>query len=425
MHCIFLCWWCSNSTLGHTMMKPFFVSCGLFILGASIASCDHLFTKAPDPSETFDAPIEGLSNEQRLIFARGDDAFGEVFTFQTGLGPLFNQTSCERCHVGDGRGHPSTNLKRFGRNLGGGIFDPLLEFGGPQLQERSMPGYLAESLPPHANAISVRGGPLVVGLGLIEAIPDSAILRFADPNDLDGDGVSGRPNVIVAPGFLGLPPGPYNGKYLGRFGRKAGAINLLQQTATAYHQDIGITSDFLPEENINPLVGGPGGDPVPDPEISASVVHDVVFYLQTLRPPLRRNTTDPLVRRGEQLFSIITCTSCHVPALQTGAHPISVLSNKTAYLYSDLLLHDMGPDLADNFIEGEATGSEWRTTPLWGLGIVENVLGGTPFYLHDGRTSDLRVVIDLHKGEADRSRRAFQQLSQDDQEALIAFLKSL
>ncbi len=394
-------------------------------VSATLPGCDDLLTKAPEPSQSFDAPIDGLTNEQRAIFARGDEAFGEVFTFQTGLGPLFNQASCERCHVADGRGHPRVNLIRFGRNLGNGQFDPMREFGGPQLQERSMPGYPAEVIPVHANAISERGGPLVVGLGLIEAIPDQAILSHADPNDADGDGISGRPNFIDAPEFLALPSGPYNGKYLGRFGRKAGAINLLQQTATAYHQDIGITSDFLPEENHNPLVGGTGGDPVPDPEISAATVNDVVFYLQTLRPPLRRNAHDPVVQHGEHLFRTIKCASCHVPAMRTGPHPIAALSNKTAYLYSDLLLHDMGPDLADNFIEGEATGTEWRTTPLWGLGIVENVLGGTPFYLHDGRTSDLRVVIDLHKGEADSSRRAFQHLSREDQEALIAFLKSL
>ena len=395
------------------------ISLGLFL------GCDELLTKAREPNESFDAPINGLTHGQRAIFARGDDAFGEVFTFQTGLGPLFNQASCERCHVGDGRGHPSVNLKRFGRNLGGGQFNPLIEFGGPQLQERSMPGYPAETIPSHANAISERGGPLVVGLGLIEAIPDQTILSNADPNDADGDGISGRANLITAPEFLGLGPGPYNGNYLGRFGRKAGAINLLQQTATAYHQDMGITSDFLPVENHNLLVGGTGGDPVADPEIPAATVNDVVFYLQTLRPPLRRAANDPDVLTGEQLFSTIKCASCHVPVMMTGQHPIAALNNRPTALYSDLLLHDMGPDLSDNFVEGEATGTEWRTTPLWGLGIVENVLGGTPFYLHDGRTSDLRAVISLHKGEADSSRIGFQQLPIASQEALLKFLKSL
>jgi CxxC motif-containing protein (DUF1111 family) len=387
--------------------------------------CDALLTSAPKDNESFDAPIDGLTNEQRGIFSRGDEAFGEVFTFQTGLGPVFNQAACERCHVGDGRGHPSVNLKRFGRNLGDGQFDRLVEYGGPQLQERSLPGYPAESIPALANAISERGGPIVVGLGLIEAIPDSTILLNADPDDVNADGISGRPNLIDAPGFLGLGPGPYGGKHLGRFGRKAGAINLLQQTATAYQQDIGITSDYIPVENHNPLAGGTGGDPVPDPEVSAATVNDVVFYLQTLRPPLRRDGSNPEVVRGEQLFSQIKCASCHLPSMASGLHPIAALSNRTVDLYSDLLLHDMGPDLADNFIEGDADGSEWRTTPLWGLGIIETVLGGTPFYLHDGRTSDLRIVIDLHKGEAAAARSAFQQLPASDQEALLKFLRSL
>jgi CxxC motif-containing protein (DUF1111 family) len=395
------------------------------VINTFLIGCDALLTKEPEPDQSFEGPIDGLTNEQRGIFARGDEAFGEAFTFQTGLGPLFNQASCERCHVGDGRGHPRVNLKRFGNNLGGGQFDPLIEFGGPQLQERSIPGYPAETIPANANAISERGGPIVVGLGLIEAIPDLTIMNNADPNDTNGDGISGRPNLVTAPDFLGLPPGPYNGRYLGRFGRKAGALSLLQQTANAYHQDMGITSDFIPEENFNPLAGGRGGDPVPDPEVSAATVNDVVFYLQTLRPPSRRNPDDATVRRGEQIFQALKCNSCHVPMMMTGASPIAALNAVPAHLYSDLLLHDMGPDLADNFIEGEATGTEWRTTPLWGLGIVENVLGGTPSYLHDGRTSDLRLVIDVHKGEANASRLAFQRLPAADQEALIRFLKSL
>jgi CxxC motif-containing protein (DUF1111 family) len=400
------------------------VGTALFSLVLAIG-CDELLTEAPAPDESFDSPIDGLTAEQQGIFARGDEAFGTVFTFETGLGPIFNQPSCERCHVGDGRGHPTTNLKRFGVNLGGGAFDPLAEFGGPQLQDKSMPAYPAEKIPSHANAISVRGGPIIVGLGLIESIPDAAILAHADQFDANGDGISGRPNFIAAPSFLGLGPGPYNGKYLGRFGRKAGAINLLQQTATAYHQDIGVTSDYIPVENLNPLAGGAGGDPIADPEIPAGTVDDVVFYLQTLRAPLRRNADESGVRRGEEIFVAIKCASCHVPSMMTGDHPIAALRNKEARLYSDLLLHDMGPDLADNFIEGEATGTEWRTTPLWGLGIVETVLGGIPYYLHDGRSSDLREVISLHKGEADSTRIRFEQLPAPDQETLIAFLKSL
>ena len=415
-----------NHSLTVTIVKTIFrniLSLCFFLL--ILSGCDQLLTETPAADDSLDGPIDGLTNSQRGIFALGDEAFGTVFTFESGLGPIFNQPSCERCHVGDGRADPSVNLIRFGRNLGGGLFELLPEFGGPQLQDRSMPGYPAETLPAEADAISVRGGPIVVGLGLLEAIPDSSILSRADENDSDGDGVSGKPNLVVAPEFLGLSVGPYGGKYIGRFGRKAGAINLLQQTATAYHQDIGVTSDYMPSENYNPQSGGAGGDPVADPEIPAATVNDVVFYLQTLRPPFRRNEDDPEVARGGDLFEQVKCASCHIPAMQTGEHPIAALSNKSVHAYTDLLLHDMGPELADNFIEGQSTGYEWRTTPLWGLGIVGNTLGGIPRYLHDGRTSDLREVIALHQGEADSSRVRFGLLSLPDQEALLVFLKSL
>jgi len=154
-------------------------------------------------------------------------------------------------------------------------------------------------------------------------------------------------------------------------------------------------------------------------------VQNVVIYLKTLRPPARRNESDPEVIQGEQLFSTIGCASCHIQEMQSGPSLIEPLNFKAVKLFSDLLLHDMGPDLADNFPEGDATGTEWRTTPLWGLGIVENVLGGTPFYLHDGRTSDLTEVIQLHQGEAQSSNNRFFALPGSDRGALLAFLKSL
>jgi len=154
-------------------------------------------------------------------------------------------------------------------------------------------------------------------------------------------------------------------------------------------------------------------------------VNNVVIYLQTLRPPLRRNADDPVVKQGEQIFADIGCTGCHVPEMQSGPSDIATLAFKRVPLYSDLLLHDMGPALADNYPEGEATGTEWRTTPLWGLGIVENLLGGTPFYLHDGGTSDLSEAIMLHGGEAENSKNRFAALRAEQRAALLAFLKSL
>ncbi len=398
----------------------------VFLTILFLTACSDLLTEAPDETTIFDGPIEGLTSAQLKAFFDGDEAFSEVFNVQTGLGPIFNNTACVNCHPADGRAHPSTNLIRFGRD-NGGVFDYMLEVGGPQLQDRSIPGYPAEVFPVNATGRSKRGGPIVTGLGLIEAIPDATILANEDPNDADGDGISGRANFVEAPDYLqiGAEKIIRGGKYLGRFGRKATSIALLQQTVGAYKNDIGITTDFDPVEIFNPLVGGRIGDNVPDPELPTETVNNVVLYLQTLRPPSRRNEDAPTVIQGEQIFAQIGCASCHIPEMQSGPSPIDALAFKPVRLYSDLLLHDMGPALADNFPEGEATGTEWRTTPLWGLGIVENVLGGTPFYLHDGGTSDLVEVIALHLGEAESASNRFFALPQNQQDALIAFLKSL
>jgi len=389
------------------------------LVAATGIACDALLTEPPAEGETFDAPLPGLTNAQHAAFARGDEAFEKAFSVREGLGPLFNQPSCESCHPGDGRGSPRTRLVRFGF-WNGLTFDPLLSKGGPQLQERSIPGVTPEVLPPEANGVSVRIGPPVFGLGLIEAIPDSAILANADEADGNGDGISGRPNWVSTPEYVGMGPGPH----LGRFGRKAGVAFLLQQVVTAYQQDIGITTEFLPVENPHPQSGVPLRDDTPDPELPASVVNDVVFYLQTLAPP-RRGEETPEILQGKQIFMAIGCASCHVPVLQTGDHPIAALRKKPVELYSDLLLHDMGPELADGVHEGTATGTEWRTAPLWGLRLVREFLGGSAAYLHDGRTSDLREAIRAHGGEAQNARNMFLQLSQAEQQLLIRFLETL
>ncbi|MEX2090056.1 MAG: di-heme oxidoredictase family protein, partial [Bacteroidota bacterium] len=167
------------------------------------------------------------------------------------------------------------------------------------------------------------------------------------------------------------------------------------------------------------------GDDVPEPEVSRSTIDDVLFYLRTLAPP-KRGPVSPQVLQGEQLFQQVGCASCHIPSMKTGTHPsIAALSQVDVPLYSDLLLHDMGPQLEDNFIEGEAGGTEWRTSPLWGMRLVADHLGGNPFYLHDGRTSELAEVIRLHGGEAAGARGRFLVLPKQDQDALIAFLLSL
>ncbi|MEX2115681.1 MAG: di-heme oxidoredictase family protein [Bacteroidota bacterium] len=390
------------------------------VLSCGAIACDALLTEPPADGETFDAPIAGLSTTETAAFVRGDEAFGKAFSVREGLGPLFSQPSCESCHPGDGRGSARTSLVRFGF-WNGLSFDLLLSDGGPQLQERSIPGVLPETIPSRANVISTRTGLAVFGLGLIEAIPDSVILAYADENDMNADGISGRPNLVGAPEYLGRGPGPH----LGRFGRKAGVAFLLHQVVNAYQQDIGITTDYLPLENAHLQAGVPTRDDVPEPELAASVVNDVVFYLQTLSPP-RQGDESPDVAAGKQLFSSIGCASCHRPSMQTGSdHPIKALRNTEVRLYSDLLLHDMGPELADGFYEGVAIGTEWRTTPLWGLRLVREFLGGTPVYLHDGRTSDLREAIRAHGGEAQAARDAFLQLNEQDKQALMKFLESL
>ncbi|MCA9671517.1 MAG: thiol oxidoreductase [Myxococcales bacterium] len=399
-------------------------------LALALAGCGTLFSDAPDEDAILDGPIAGLSRTQLETFFAGDDRFSERFTAATGLGPVFNERSCASCHPGDGRGHPSTNLTRFGRGDPDDPprFDNLLALGGPQLQDRAVPGYVPEVLPREATGISVRGGPIVVGLGLIEAIPDTAILANADPDDRDGDGISGRANYVAVPEFF-TPLYDHHeiigGKALGRFGRKATAITLFDQTVGAYHADMGLTTDAISRDVYNPLVGGPSGDAAPDPEVSSDVVASVVFYLRTLRPPEQQNSGDAEVQRGATLFTQVGCAKCHVPELRSGSSPIAALSDKPVRLYSDLLLHDMGPALADNYPEGDANGREWRTTPLWGLGRVPNVLGGQAFYLHDGRARTLVEAIEAHGGEAESAKRAAFALGADDREALLSFLRSL
>jgi CxxC motif-containing protein (DUF1111 family) len=212
---------------------------------------------------------------------------------------------------------------------------------------------------------------------------------------------------------------------LGRFGRKATTIDLLHQTVNAYHDEIGITSDERPDDVFNPLVGGPSGDTVADPEVGSADVRNVVFYLQTLRAPLRRTVADAEVRTGEDLFAQIGCTACHKPELSTGDSPIEALRSTTVAAYSDMLLHDMGPALADGFPEGDASGREWRTTPLWGLGIIDGQLGGAAFYMHDGRARTLSDAIELHGGEALASARKFSALEDVDRRRVLVFLRSL
>jgi len=387
----------------------------IFITG--IISCDKLMPDAPADDQVLDGPIEGLTPEQNRIFLSGDVAFNdEIFSANNGLGPRFVATSCGSCHAGDGKGHPFTTLTRFGQS--DTLANEFLHLGGPQLQQLALPGYQPEQIPAGAT-FSKFTPPANTGLGLLEAVPDATLLALADEKDADGDGISGRPNWINIPSYSLLRPGAVerNGKYIGRFGKKAAVYDLHQQTANAYNQDMGVNSTYEAYNTYNGLEV--------DPEISNQTLLDVVFYLQTLKAPIQRNQNDPDVIAGKQIFSNISCNKCHTPQLQSGPSSIAALSNKTFFPYTDLLLHDMGPALNDGYTEGTALPAEWRTPPLWGLGLSKNSQGGQVFLMHDGRARSIEEAILLHGGEATQSKNSFQQLSASDKIRIIRFLESL
>ena len=381
-------------------------------------SCEKLLPSSSADDELLDGPVAGLSHEQNAVFLRGDIAFNdEIFSRDNGLGPIFVATSCGSCHAGDGKGHPFSTLTRFGQSdtTNGNLF---LSSGGPQLQNRAIPGFSPEMVPAGASFSSFTP-PANTGLGFLDAVPDATLIALSDPEDLDADGISGRPNWIVAPAYSHIRTNSIvrNGKYIGRFGKKAAAYDLLHQTANAYNQDIGITSTYEMRDTYTGLPVGP--------EISNQTVLAVVFYLQTLKAPIQRNTSDPEVMAGKQIFLDINCGKCHVPQLSTGTSAIEALSNKTFYPYTDLLLHDMGSGLNDGYTEGTALPAEWRTPPLWGLGLSKNSQGGQYFLMHDGRAGSIRQAIEMHGGEALASRNAFGQLSEQDKQKLQKFLESL
>lgn len=394
------------------LIKPFL----LVILYFSLISCDASYVDVPGEDELLDGAIEGLSTSQSAQFLRGDRAVNEIFTRATGLGPTFVGTSCINCHAGDGKGHPFTSLIRFGQvDQTGNTF---LNQGGPQLQNRALPGFLPEEIPAGAT-FSKFMPPAITGLGLLQYVSDADLLEMTDPDDINGDGISGTVNWIAIPKYSLTASNAVseNGKYIGRYGKKASAFDLLHQTVNAYNQDMGITSLFNPIDHYSNVEI--------DAEISTAKVNDVVFYLKTLKAPIQRNQNDAAVIRGKNIFNQINCTGCHKSELKTGYSPIGPLSYKTFAPYTDLLLHDMGSVLDDGYTEGSAKTYEWRTPPLWGIGLSENSQGGNLFLMHDGRAKTIEQAITLHGGEAQQSRNAFEKLSKEDKEKLLIFIKSL
>ncbi len=415
-------------------------------------------------STAFENPVPGLEANQMARFLAGDAAFEAVFVsapaeVNGGLGPVFNQTSCVGCHGRDGRGRsgfgesaPFVGSSLMQVSLPGagsehpGAPAPVPGFG-LQIGDRAIFGVSPEGRVgtswfeeegrfadggtytlrhptydltdtyidlPAGVLTSVRMAPPVFGRGLLEAVDESGILALADPGDADGDGISGRPNYV-----FDIRAGR---TVLGRFGWKANHPTLLQQVATAYREDIGITTPYFPREST---AGQPQVDGLDDdPELSPEILDDVVFYVATLAVPARRDLDDPVALRGEMQFAEAGCAACHVPGLRTGPHEVASLSNQVIHPFTDLLLHDMGDELADRRPDYEADGREWRTPPLWGIGLTATV-NGDPAYLHDGRAATLMEAVMFHGGEAEMAREAVREMSAEDRRALIAFLNSL
>jgi CxxC motif-containing protein (DUF1111 family) len=254
-------------------------------------------------------------------------------------------------------------------------------------------------------------------VGLLEAIPEDDIVAASDPDDSDGDGISGRPNWVTDT--------TTGERSLGRFGWKANVASVERQVAGAFLGDIGVTSPILPEQNCTEVqtacAAAPNGG---EPEISADLLEKVVFYTQTLAVPARRDLTSSEVKEGANVFAELGCSGCHQPRQETGNDPLAALANQVIFPFTDLLLHDMGPRLADDRPDGEASGTEWRTAPLWGIGLTETVSGHT-FFLHDGRARSLEEAILWHGGEAEASVEGFKALSSEQRLQLVAFLRSL
>lgn len=399
-------------------MKPFIITF-LDLLIIILGSCEHFGPPEPEEHELLDGPIEDLTIEEQKQFLAGDIAFNdEIFTVEKGLGPVFVGTSCGSCHAGDGKGHPFVKFTRFGQSDSTGNKYATFGDGRNQLQHKAIPGYEGQVLPEGA-PFSEFVAPIVTGLGYLDAVTDETILALADPDDLDGDGISGRPHYNFPPDYVKLRPNSIakSGRYIYRFGKKASTYNLLHQTVDAYNQDIGITSIFDP---IDPYSGLKQ-----DPEIPTQTVLNVTLYLKTLKAPIQRNQNDLEVVAGKKLFEDIQCSSCHTPTLQTGFSPIVRLSYQEFHPYTDLLLHDMGPELDDGYTEGYAETYEWRTPPLWGLGLSEDSQGGQIYLMHDGRARSIEEAILLHGGEAESAKNEFTELPSEKKEQLISFLNSL
>lgn len=433
--------------------------------------------------DAFSQVSANASNKAELRFKVGNGLFRKLWVSapastqaSDGLGPLYNARACQRCHIKDGRGHPPErpeddgvsmllrlSVPRDVSTLEGELLAYLSEAPEPtyglQLQDRSVAGVAAEGRigvsweeipvalsggetaslrepawrvdapaygPLHPDTrLSPRVAQPMIGLGLLEAVPEAEILAHADPEDADGDGLSGRPNRVWSR--------EADAWMLGRFGWKAGEPSVREQSADAFAGDMGLSTSLNPVHSADCTAAQPECLAAPNgasPQYDDLEVHDealdlVAFYARNLAVPARRDVDDPQVLRGKAMFYESGCTGCHTPKFVTARETIDPEhAFQLIWPYSDMLLHDMGAGLADNRGEWAATGREWRTVPLWGIGLTEAV-GGHSYFLHDGRARSLLEAILWHGGEAGAAAEAVRTMTPADRAALIRFLESL
>ncbi|HVJ65009.1 MAG TPA: di-heme oxidoredictase family protein [Bdellovibrionota bacterium] len=420
-------------------------------------------------SDAYSLPMKNITARHRVDFVVGNALFKENWVpspssveSRQGLGPLMNAHSCSSCHFKDGRGAPPiesgevpvallVRMSLPGKDPQTGGVLPVPNYGD-QLQHKAILGVRAEAsflvdyeeLPgryadgtlytlvkpilkfsdhkfgpwPKQTLLSARIAPPMIGVGLLEAIPETDILALADANDRDGDGISGRPNRV------------WNHRTqsseLGRFGWKANQPDVHQQTAGAFAGDMGITSHTFTKQNCAPEdTECRGAHATGRAEITEENLMRVVNYSKNLAVPSRRNLSDRDVLSGAGVFHTIGCAKCHVSSHVTGVDPdFPENSGQKIFPYTDLLLHDMGEGLADHRPDFEASGREWRTAPLWGIGLTKTVNGHTRF-LHDGRARSLEEAILWHGGEATAARTSFVELSAQRRAELIKFLEAI
>jgi CxxC motif-containing protein (DUF1111 family) len=415
-----------------------------------------------ESSHAFTHPIDGMNARDQRVHDLGDQTFEAKFVAPpaqvfAGLGPIYNNVSCINCHRNDGGGFPSTGsatsgllmrISQYGMDPHGG---PMAVAGyGTQIQDQSVFGYEAEATVsisyvetpftyPDGSVASLRKptymlvnpylpfgvlymlsprlAPPLVGIGLLDDIPDNTIQGFVDEGDQNADGITGKVNMVYDGYTKKMVPG--------RFGLKANTSTLLLQVATAYQQDMGVTSYVTPTESSMGQSQFPTATNTGQVELPDSLLNFVTFYVRSLAVPARRNVTDPDVQAGSILFNQINCSGCHRPTIVTGPDfSLPQLSGQRIHPYTDLLLHDMGSGLADDRPDFLATGSEWRTEPLWGLGMLQKTTG-TAFYLHDGRARTIEEAILWHDGEAANAKNGFTGLTAAQRNQLIKFLNSL